>query len=572
MARRGGAVHVVTTQRTYKGRQYVTHLLRRSYREGNKVKNETLGNLSHLPEDVIDLVRRSLRGESFVPANERLEIVASKPHGDVDAVLRAMRRLDFSSLLSSRPCREVDFVVGMVVARIVAPDTKLATTRWWQTRTLAEDLNVGKVDEDDLYSAMDWLLERRDVIERKLAARHLKPGGLVLYDLSSSYFEGKCCPLAALGNNRDGKKGKLQVNYGLLTDKRGCPVAVSVFSGDTGDTTTFLPQVRKLRDAFCLEQMVLIGDRGMISSASIAELRAEDFGWITALTQIHTLIEGGQLQLGLFDQRNLVEISHPDFPGERLIACRNPELAKLRAHKREALIAATSEELEKVRSMVARGKLKGSGEIGVRVGKVVNKYKVAKHFELSIADDSFAFSLRREQIVAEAALDGIYVIRTGVPKRTMSSGDAVRNYKALSSVERAFRSLKTVDLKVRPIHHHLETRVRAHIFLCMLAYYVEWHMRETWRELMFADEDQAAKAKRDPVAPARRSAAAEEKASSKRLADGTPVHSFHTLLTELSAIVRNTCRVPQTASTFPMLTIPNDLQLRARELIDTISV
>ena len=574
MAQRGGAVHVVTTQRTYKGRQYVTHLLRRSYREGNKVKNETLGNLSHLPEDVIDLVRRSLRGESFVPANERLEIVASKPHGDVDAVLRAMRRLDFSSLLSSRPCREVDLVVGMVVARIVAPDTKLATTRWWQTRTLAEDLNVGKVDEDDLYSAMDWLLERRDVIERKLAARHLKPGGLVLYDLSSSYFEGKCCPLAALGNNRDGKKGKLQVNYGLLTDKRGCPVAVSVFSGDTGDTTTFLPQVRKLRDAFCLEQMVLIGDRGMISSASIAELRAEDFGWITALksAQIHTLIEGGQLQLGLFDQRNLVEISHPDFPGERLIACRNPELAKLRAHKREALIAATSEELEKVRSMVARGKLKGSGEIGVRVGKVVNKYKVAKHFELSIADDSFAFSLRREQIVAEAALDGIYVIRTGVPKRTMSSGDAVRNYKALSSVERAFRSLKTVDLKVRPIHHHLETRVRAHIFLCMLAYYVEWHMRETWRELMFADEDQAAKAKRDPVAPARRSAAAEEKASSKRLADGTPVHSFHTLLTELSAIVRNTCRVPQTASTFPMLTIPNDLQLRARELIDTISV
>ena len=573
MAQRGGAVHVVTTRRTYKGREYTTHLLRRSYREGDKVKNETLGNLSHLPDEVIDLVRRSLRGESFVPANERLEIVASKPHGDVDAVLRAMRRLDFAALLSSRPCREVDLVIGMVVARIVAPDTKLATTRWWQTRTLAEDLNIGKADEDDLYAAMDWLLERQDAIERKLAARHLEPGGLVLYDLSASYFEGNCCPLAAFGNNRDGKKGKLQVNYGLLTDRRGCPVAISVFSGDTGDTTTFLPQARKLRDAFALEQMVLVGDRGMISSASIAELRAEDFGWITALKsgQIHTLIDDGQLQLGLFDQRNLFELSHPDFPGERLIACRNPELAKLRAHKREALIAATTEALEKVRNMVARGKLKGSGEIGVRVGKVVNKYKVAKHFELTITDHSFKFSLLRKQIAAEAALDGIYVIRTGVAKRTMNSGDAVRNYKALSSVERAFRSLKTVDLKVRPIHHHLETRVRAHIFLCMLAYYVEWHMREAWRELMFADEDQAAKATRDPVAPARRSAAAEEKASSKRLEDGTPVHSFHTLLAELSAIVRNTCRVPQTTSTFPMLTMPNDLQLRARELIDKIS-
>src|SRR5215813_11014963 len=570
MAQRGGAVHVVTTRRTYKGREYTSHLLRRSYREGDKVKNETLGNLSHLPDDVVDLVRRSLRGESFVPANERLEIVASKPHGDVDAVLRAMRRLDFASLLSSRPCRQVDLVIGMVVARIVAPNTKLATTRWWQTRTLAEDLNIGKADEDDLYAAMDWLLERQDAIERKLAARHLKPGGLVLYDLSSSYFEGKCCPLAALGKNRDGKKGKLQVNYGLLTDRRGCPVAISVFSGDTGDATTFLPQVRKLREEFGLEQMVLVGDRGMISSASIAELRAEDFGWITALKsgQIRTLIDDGQLQLGLFDHRNLFELSHPDFPGERLIACRNPELAKLRAHKREALIAATTEELEKVRGMVARGKLKGSGDIGVRVGKVVNKYKVAKHFELAITDHSFKFSLLREKIAAEAALDGIYVIRTGVPKRTMSSADAVRSYKALSSVERAFRSLKTVDLKVRPIHHRLETRVRAHIFLCMLAYYVEWHMREAWRELMFADPDQAAKATRDPVAPAVRSAAALAKAARHTLDDGTPVHSFSSLMAELATVVRNTCRTPSAgaeAPTFELVTTANAKQKQALE-------
>jgi len=327
-----------------------------------------------------------------------------------------------------------------------------------------------------------------------------------------------------------------------LTDRRGCPVAISVFSGDTGDATTFLPQVRKLRDAFELEQMVLVGDRGMISSASIAELRAEDFGWITALKsgQIRTLIDDGQLQLGLFDQRNLFELSHPDFPGERLVACRNPELAKLRAHKREALIAATTEELEKVRGMVARGKLKGSGEIGVRVGRGGARRHLCHRY--------------------------------GVAKRTMGSDDAVRNYKALSSVERAFRSLKTVDLKVRPIHHRLENRVRAHILLCMLAYYVEWHMREAWQALLFADEDQAAKATRDPVAPARRSDAADRKASSKKLEDGTPVHSFRTLLEELSTIVRNTCRVPKTDPTFPMLTIPNDLQLSARELVDKITV
>ncbi|HVS57752.1 MAG TPA: IS1634 family transposase [Casimicrobiaceae bacterium] len=575
MAQRGGAVHVVTTRRRYKGREYTTHLLRRSYREGDKVKNETLGNLSHLPDHVVDLVRRSLRGEAFAPANERLEIVASKPHGDVDAVLRAMRRLDFASLLGSRPCREADLVMGMVAARIVAPDTKLATTRWWHTRTLAEDLDIAKADEDDLYAAMDWLLERQDAIQRKLAARHLEPGGLVLYDLSSSYFEGNTCPLAAFGHDRDGKKGKLQVNYGLLTDRRGCPVAVSVVKGNTGDSKTFLPQVRKLRDEFGLEHMVLVGDRGMISSASIAELREENFGWITALKsgQIRALVASGELQLGLFDERSLFELTHADFPDERLIACRNPELAKLRAHKRDALIAATKTELEKVRGMVARGKLKGSAAIGVRVGRVLNKYKVAKHFELIITDQSFDFAARESQIAGEAGLDGVYVIRTGLAKRTMNSADTVRNYKALSNVERAFRSLKTVDLKVRPIHHRLENRVRAHIFLCMLAYYVEWHMREAWREVLFADEDQDAKATRDPVAPARRSAAAEKKVRTRRLDDGTPTHSFRTLLDELSTIVRNTCHVPggPSTATFPMVTLPNALQLRARELIDKIT-
>lgn len=577
MARRGGAVHVVTTRRRYKGREYATHLLRRSYREGDKVKNETLGNLSHLPEDIVEIVRRALRGEAFVPAEERLEIVASKPHGDVEAVLRAMRRLGCAALLSSRPCREADLVLGMVAARIVAPHTKLATTRWWQTRTLAADLGVADADEDDLYAAMDWLIARQGTIERKLAARHLKAGGLVLYDLTSSYFEGKTCPLAAYGYNRDGKKGKLQVNYGLLTDRHGCPVAVSVYAGETGDATTFLPQVRKLRQEFGLEQMVLVGDRGMISKASIDELRAESFGWITALksAQIRTLLDSGELQLGLFDERNLCELAHPDFPGERLIACRNPELAKQRAHKRGELIAATTAELEKVRGMVARGTLAGCAAIGVRVGKVLNKYKVAKHFDLMIAADSFGFALNQNRIAEEAALDGLYVIRTAVAETTMRAADTVRHYKALSTVERAFRSLKTVDLKVRPIHHRLEHRVRAHIFLCMLAYYVEWHLREAWRELLFADEDQTAKAMRDPVAPAQRSAAADRKARTHRRDDGTPAHSFRTLLDDLATIVSNTCRVPGSAPTTPtfrMVTTPNALQHRARELIDKIIV
>src|ERR1700757_1897214 len=369
MAQRGGAVHVVTTQRHYKGRVYTTHLLRRSYRDGDKVKNETLGNLSHLPDHVIELVRRSLRGEAFTPADERFEIIASKPHGDVDTVLQAMRRLDFAALLASRQCREADLVMGMVAARIVAPHTKLATTRWWQTRTLAEDLGIATADdEDDLYATMDWLLERQGAIERKLADRHLESGGLVLYHFSSSSFGGKPCPLAALGNNRDGKKGKLQVNYGLLTDRRACPVAVSVHEGNTSDAKTFLPQVRRLREKFGLEQMVVVGDRGMISQASIAQLREEQFSWITALksAQIHTLVVDGELHLGLFDERSLFELRPPDFPGERLIACRNPELAKLRAHKRESLIAATKTELEKARDMVARGRLRGAAAIGGR--------------------------------------------------------------------------------------------------------------------------------------------------------------------------------------------------------------
>jgi hypothetical protein len=416
---------------------YKTHLLRRSYRENGQVKNETVGNLSHLPDELVEMVRRSLRGESFVAVGDRFEIIRSVAQGQVRAVRTAMLRLGFDGLLSSRPCRERALVVAMVTARIVAPQTKLATTRWWHTTTLADDLGIEGADEDDLYGAMDWLLARQDRLEKKLAARHLTEGGLVLYDLSSSYFEGSKCPLAKLGHNRDGKKGKLQVNYGLLTDVRGCPVSVSVYDGNTGDPKTLLPQVEQVRERFGVGEVVLVGDRGMISKKQIDVLREMDgVAWLTALKTgaIRGLVEGGSIQLGLFDERNLFELEHPDYPGERLVACRNPELAKLRAHKRESLLAATAKDLEQVRRMTGRGKLKTAAAIGVRVGKVVNKYKVAKHFALDIRDGGFDFRLDEENVAAEAALDGIYVVRTSVPQERMSADDAVRNYKNLSRV------------------------------------------------------------------------------------------------------------------------------------------
>ena len=578
MAARTGTAHVVTTIRKYKDRVYRTHLLRRSYREGGSVKNETLGNLSHLPDDLVEIVRRALQGETFVPLGQAFEVLRSPAHGHAQAVTTAMQRLGFASLIASKPCRERDLVLTMVAARILAPHTKLATTRWWHTTTLAEDLGVADADEDDLYAAMDWILQRQNTIQKKLAARHLSAGGLVLYDLSSSYFEGTTCPLAQRGYNRDGKRGVLQVNYGLLTDARGRPVAVSVHEGNTSDSRTFMPEVQRLRQDFGIERMVMVGDRGMIGQKAIDQMRDTDgIGWITALksASIRVLIEQGQLQLGLFDERNLLELISPDYPGERLVACRNSELAKLRAHKREALLAATEIKLAKIKTRVEAAKLAGQDKIGVKVGRIVNQYKVAKHFELDIGEHALSFQRKHDSIAAEAALDGIYIIRTSVPAAQMDAPDCVRNYKSLANVERAFRSLKTIDLKVRPIHHRLADRVRAHIFLCMLAYYVEWHMREAWRELMFADPDQQAKATRDPVAPAKRSKAALAKIASHTLEDGSPVHSFCTLLTELASIVRNTCRTPHAgtdAPTFDVVTSPNPTQKRALELIQKINV
>lgn len=553
-------------------------LLREGYREHGKVKNRTLANLTHWPPQKVDLLRRVLRDEPLAPVDQLFEVVASSHHGHVQAVRLAMQRLGFEALIASRPSRERALVVAMVTARILEPDSKLATTRWWHTTTLPVSLGVADADEDALYAAMDWLLDRQERIEEKLAARHLQAGGLVLYDLTSSYFEGTTCPLAAFGHNRDGKKGKRQVNYGVLTDGRGCPVAVAAFKGNTGDPKTLLPQVTRVRERFGIETLVLVGDRGMISQTQIDAVKAlEGVDWITALKTgaLHGLVADGALQLGLFDERNLFELTHPDFPGERLVACRNPELAALRAHKRHALLAATLKELEKVRAMVARGRLTGRDAIGVRVGKVVDKYKVAKHLRLEIHDDRFDFQIDEPRVAVEAALDGLYVIRTSVPPERLSAEDAVRNYKRLSDVERAFRSLKTIDLKVRPIHHRLEPRVRAHIFLCMLAYYVEWHMREAWRPLLFADEDQQAKRTRDPVAPAKRSAAALRKVHAKVLDDGTVVHSFQTLLKALSTIVQNVCRRRGAASnepTFEIVTTPTPQQQRAHDLLKTIAV
>jgi len=575
MAKRTGPVHVVTTTREHKGKTYHSYLLCRSYREGSHVRKETVGNLSHLPLPIIDLIRRALREETLIPVDQ-FEVVRSVAHGDVHAVLTTIDRLGLERVLSTRRCPEAAVVTALIAARVIAPHTKLATTRWWHTRTLADDFGLQAVSEDDVYAAMDWLLDRQDAIERTLAGDHLAQGGLVLYDVSSSYFEGTKCPLAKRGYNRDGKRDKLQVNYGLVTNGAGCPVAVSVFEGNVADTTTLVPQVQRLRERFGIRDVVIVGDRGMIAQTSIDTLKTVDgVAWITALksAQIRTLLTGGALQLGLFDDRNLVELTHPDYPGERLMACRNPELGTLRAHKRQDLLAATTAALEKIQRRVAGGRLRGRAEIGLRVGRVINQYKVAKHFRVTITDATFTFAIRTDRVATEAALDGIYVIRTNVTAAKLSAADAVRHYKALSQVERAFRSLKTIDLHVRPIHHRLADRVRSHIFLCMLAYYVEWHMREAWRPLLFADEDQRAKARRDPVAPARRSAAAEEKAVTHRLADGTMVHSFRTLLQDLSTIVRNACRVRghEDAPTFTVTTTPSPEQRRAFALLKRIA-
>jgi ribosome-associated translation inhibitor RaiA len=554
-------------------------LLRESIREGKRIKKRTIANLSALTLEQAEAIRLVLKGGQLAPADGSLECIRSLPHGHVEAVRIAMRRLGFEKLIDGKASRERDLVVAMVAGRMVAPQaSKLALTHALADTTLAEDLGVADAHEDELYAAMDWLIERQDKIEKRLAKRHLKEGGLVLFDLTSSSFEGVTCPLAKIGYSRDGKPGTLQVNYGLLADSRGCPVAVSVFEGNTADPKTLLPQVEKVRDRFGIASLVMVGDRGMISNVQIEAMRKMDgVDWITALKNgaIAALVKAGQLQPDLFDERNLISFTSEDYPGERLAACRNPELAKLRAAKRKDLIAATERELQKIAGMVASGKLAGRDKIGVRVGKVIGKYKVGKHFDLDIQDAALSFSVNEERVAAEAALDGLYVIRTSAVEADMSAEAAVLNYKRLAEVERAFRTLKGVDLQVRPIRHRLEARVKAHILLSMLAYYVQWHLAEAWKPLLFADEAPADEAgARDPVAPATRSVAALEKAQTRRLADGSPALSFRGLLTHLATIVRNVMRPKDAkpgAGTFTLATEANPKQRQALDLAATIA-
>lgn len=559
---------MATTRRHYKGRVYETHLLRRSVRDGDRVRTETLGNISHLPADLVDLVRRGLRGERFLP-EDGLEVRRSLPHGHVAAVLGTLRRLGLEAVIDRRRSRQRDLVVAMVVARLLTPGSKLATSRRLAQTTLGDTLGVADATEDELYAAMDWLLERQPRIERVLAERHLAPDALVLYDLSSSWVTGRHNALARLGHSRDGRPGTLQVEYGLVTDAEGRPVAVEVFPGDTADPATVASAVDRLRGRFGLERVVLVGDRGMLTSARIDVLRTLGLDWVSSLRapSIRALADGGVLQLGLFDERDLAEVTSPAHPGERLVVCRNPLLAAERARKREDLLAATEARLAPVVARVAAGRLRGAAAIGLAVGRVIDRFKVAKHLRLDIADDRLAVTRDEAAIAAEAALDGIYVLRTSVGADRLPTADVVRAYKRLSRVERAFRSLKAVDLAIRPIHHRTGDRVRAHVLLCMLAYHVQWHLERAWAPLLFRDEDPPIA--EDPVAPAERSDAAVAKARTGRLPDGTRPHSLRTLLADLATLTRNRLApagAPDEAA-FELVAVPTPIQARALSLL-----
>jgi hypothetical protein len=553
-------------------RDYETHLLRRSYREDGKVKNETVANLSHLPADLIEMIRASLAGEAFVPAAAVATVARTRPHGHVAAVHAQAKALGLPALLGPAG-RDRDIALALIIARVCRPASKLATTGWWADTTLADDLGVADASTDEVYAAMDWLAGRQEAIEKKLVRAHLtgaaNPDRLALFDLSSSWVTGRCCPLAARGYSRDGKKGLPQIEYGLLTDPAGRPVAVRVFPGNTADPTAFTTIVEAVKDTFKLSDMVMVGDRGMITSARVAELRElGGFGWVTALRApaIAALAaDDGPLQMSLFDQVNLAEITHPDYPGERLVACRNPALAAERARKRLALLDATDTELAKI--VAGAGRLHGAGKIGIRVGKVVGRYKMAKHYILDITDDQFAFTRDQDQIAAEAALDGIYVIRTTIGPEQMDTAKVVATYKSLARVERDFRSLKAIDLDLRPIHHYTETRVRAHVFICMLACYLTWHLRQAWAPLTFTDENRPEAA--DPVAPARRSQGADAKAATKTTTDELPATSFTALLDHLGCLARADLRYgdADTSPTVPTLAEPTPTQRRAFELL-----
>jgi len=548
-------------------------LLRHAWREGKRIRKRTLANLSDWPEAQIESLRRVLRGETLVSPTDLFAIERSSPHGHVEAVLGTMRKLGLPGLIASKPCRQRELVLAMIAERLLVPCSKLATTRLFHSSTLAEELGVSDADVDELYAALDWLLARQARIEGKLAARHLEDGALVLYDASSSYYEGRTCPLAQFGHDRDGKKLPVIV-YGLLTDQAGRPLAIEVYPGNTGDPTTVATQIDKLRERFGLTRVVMVGDRGMLTQAQINKLKEHPgLGWISSLRSpaIRSLLEQGHLQRSLFDETNLAEIRSPDFPGERLIACFNPLLARDRGRKREELLAATEKDLERLSREVNRRTRTplGKAAIGLKAGRILGRFKVAKHFRLGIEDGRFSWARRQDAIARESALDGIYVIRTSQPQEQLSAADAVRKYKSLALVERAFRCFKGVDLLVRPVHHRSENHVRAHVFLCMLAYYVEWHMREALSPLLFHDEElKSDRAQRDPVAPAKPSPSARAKKATRMSEDGLPLHSFQTLLAELAKRCRNTTRlVSDPGRTFQIVTELSPLQARAFELL-----
>ena len=552
-------------------------LLRESYRDHGKVCKRTVCNLTDWPPYLVEGLRLALKGKAV--STEDFDIVRSRHHGHVAAVLGTLRRVGLDDVLCSRPSRERSLVIAMIVARVLAPLSKLATARSLNaatgTSTLGELLDLGKADENELYAALDWLLQRQPHIEKALAQQRLAEGAMVLYDVTSTYFEGDKCQLAKYGYSRDGKRDRPQIVFGLLCDAEGCPVAVEVFAGNTTDSTTFNAQVEKVRRRFGIEHVAWVGDRGMITQARIADMKeAKGLDWVTALEadQIRALVADRSLQLSLFDERGLVEISDPAYPDERLIACRNPLLAAERAQRREELLVATEQQLDYIVAATQRDKrrLTGSDQIGLRVGRVVGKYNVAKHFRLTITDDSLRYERDTEKIAREAAVDGIYVIRTSLPAEALSAPQAVCTYKSLAQVERAFRCLKTISLKVRPINHWLNDRVRAHVLLCMLAYYVEWHMRRALAPMLFADDDDEAADLDDcgVVAPKRPSPRAKAKASTKQTAEGQPVHSFATLLADLTTIVKNTlCWKGPQALTIEKTTLPTAVQQRAFELL-----
>jgi hypothetical protein len=558
-------------------RVYESVLLRRTYRDGDRVRNETVANLSMLPEAAIAALEATLKGHTLVPAGQQFTVTRALPHGHVAAVAAMARHLGLPGLLGPAG-RSRDLVWGLIISRVINPASKLSTLSRWGDCTLGPDLQIAGASTDEVYAAMDWLLARQDAIETKLAATHLgpdaNPSRMALFDLTSSWVTGRCCEVAARGYSRDRKRGLPQVEYGVLTDPAGRPVAVRVFPGDTADPVAFTDIVQVIRTQFGLDRLVLVGDRGMITAARIDALRelndaGAGFGWITALRApaiAKLAADDGPLQMSLFDTQDLAEITHPDYPGERLIACRNPALAAERARKRDELLAATEADLSRIADRVARGTLHGAGRIGEAVGRIINKYKVGKHFHRTITDTTFTYERDHAGIAAEAALDGIYVLRTSVPAAGLDAAGVVTGYKNLAHLERDFRSIKTDDLDLRPIHHRLTDRVKAHVLICLLACYLTWHLRKAWAPLTFTDEHPPARD--NPVAPAQRSPQAQAKASRRQNTDGTPLRSFRALLNHLGTLTRNRIRYHDTNIEIDTLTEPTPDQRRAFDLIE----